>query len=186
MFRGVCKRFLTEFLLNVKVETIENSVTKGTGTVVVSLRGAKSVVKKLGKLNTVLAAADGVVAVPAWVVAPDTTDAEKDLDALGLAVGNILGNRIATLKKARLAAVLVVPFSTAVGSKVGTGVASAVAVLGRNVDKGQRDVVRAFVAAIPESVGTICFTILALQMLVSKLLSFLKNCFIASYSPSSR
>lgn len=77
-----------EALLDINVETVDKRVAKGTDALPVGRRLAKGTRQELGKLNAVLLGADGVVVR----FAPLATNAEEHLDALGLAVGDILGD----------------------------------------------------------------------------------------------
>lgn len=133
-----------------------------TRTIPRRIKGTESAVEKISKVATVLVGGDLVVGIDFGVV--DASDTQQDLDAAGLAVGNILLDGLAVAQHVRLGAVLVVEVAAAVGCEAHAGPVGDV-VLGSLLDEGEGCVFDAGVAVVGEAVVDVA--ILALQTWIS-------------------
>lgn len=124
MSRSWGQELHTKILLDVEVEAIDGiglvAVIEGTWASPRGMVRTERIVQKVGKRNTILGSRDLVVAVIGVI---NTTNAQKNLDTLALAVRNVLLDDMAFAQKLGLNAILVlISTSPAVTSEVGARV----------------------------------------------------------------
>ncbi len=140
-------------MLEVKVETVHGdvlvSVVEGTRDVVRRVVRAKGLVQEVGKVLAIRRRRDGIV-VGVGVV--HAADAEDDLDALGLAVGDVLPQRLAVAEElGRVSILVLVGVGPAVRREVDAGILGLAGVVLRSqVDEADRGILDASVTVRPQ------------------------------------